>query len=1544
MTPREEAQAAAAAAMNDPARIPVLRAEAANPDTPAREAAKLNAEIRRVSAGTARAGVAGKVRFVQPAPDVGVPVMRALDRHLKDFRDAQAREANTSFIDRVWSANQTGSGVIGAAIRAMADPDFADDYTPGYVVSPDSLVGMTEDEADLVRGANSVRERDFRIWQVEQDRERAAEVGGGMRGFLASMAADAPAQALLGMGVASALGAAGLGSMAAARAGNLGGAVGRSVLEQGVAGAVASGVETALGGRVSAADFALDVAGGIALGVPLELHGLHKLAGYAQLREQALAGAEAAMRKRMGYDERARAALGPNATEADIAQQAMRMEADDLRAGVSAAVAGGKDKQYFTDLEKAIAEEEAAAAGPSESRATSDRVGMRFETSTNDPNTGKPVLAGGITPMSIYNMPTGANDRTEAWAQSFDKQAWMIDKRTGSQIKAADLRAAAESTDPVPIVGDSINFTRDHMKAMKWLQDTFIGPNHRIVWADIRATGNKSALGDAFTLDPNVSVVRIDPTGKEWASVLAHEVGHITLNRAVTETGGTVKKALDGLRESHSEWVAQYVGRIKAKYTETGLSNTDSVALQRGAVASVYTRRWAGFPNDVDGFTISLMDIAAGVVAQTFKGVPKVEKVVDAAHATTYIPNLDEYTAEQMVKYVEAAIAKELDWKPTSVPMEFIRAIKAMWDAVVGMFTRAQEAGLVKPDERVVTFFDAVRKRARAETTNERRAVAAATGDENVIAPSEARAPTAGPDLSWMQDPIAVKYGLDKLPVATAYERAEGKALLAMYKRADNPDAVWNNIPKERINALTAQSDALASTALVMFRSENPLMRMYAAELLESTTGAAGRAPTAALAKYLMEGRLKGNVINETQKIYEAYRKRAGGNVIGDYVGGDLRTQFNREVAIEIESRLYGDPARTIDPIISAAADVAERAFDRIRQAQVDAKTTGWASLPATSRGYMPHQLSASAVRNASEAQINTLWGALVDQFQTIEGWDASFSANLASKYIDRVRRRALGGFRSEAARHSIGAADIVEDALEAMGMDAEEVRNHMLRYMRGGAGHTQQRIKLDLLKEYPDGEGTFRLLDLFETDPMQMVINQAQRVSGEVALAGHGIMGRAGAKLVRRAMEFGDVGNRVTVNELAAFDQTIAEFLGDPFGAQNRNVDRVLQATSLSRLGGMGFTQAAEGINAAVHLGLGHAFSALAGFRRLRGEVVALARGERVSNPVLSSIELHGGREFGTDAYKMVFPFDNPTAQYEVAGAQTLTLGDRLLRGGVHAQGKLSAWRAIHSVQQRGVAEQIVLKALRYIREGKEDVALADMGFTPDMVMAVRAQYDSAVKLDSAGRVQEFDVTKLDTETANAFVQAVHRGTSQIIQGTFIGERGKWAHDGWLKLLTQFRTFSLTSVEKQWARSRANHGVAKTLAMLVGSMSMAAPIYMARVYAASVGRPDQDEYLEKKLALDQIARATLNYVALAGLSGDVMDALGAVSGHGTTGGRLGTGAIGDTLAPSVGWINDVYESVQNTDEGTDVHGVLRNLPFANLPVLLPAMNLLRQE
>jgi hypothetical protein len=312
------------------------------------------------------------------------------------------------------------------------------------------------------------------------------------------------------------------------------------------------------------------------------------------------------------------------------------------------------------------------------------------------------------------------------------------------------------------------------------------------------------------------------------------------------------------------------------------------------------------------------------------------------------------------------------------------------------------------------------------------------------------------------------------------------------------------------------------------------------------------------------------------------------------------------------------------------------------------------------------------------------------------------------------------------------------------------------------------------------------------------------------------------------------------------------------------------------------------------------------------------------------------------------VFPFDNGSLQHQTYGSDSITHADRLLRGGAHMQGKLSFWRAFHSTQQRGFAEQIVRKAFEYVKAGTNDVALRDMGITEELAMNLRAEMDSIATFNG-DKLASLDITKMENKNAaNEFVQAIHRGTSQIIQDTFIGEKGAWAHEGMARLMTQFRTFSLTSIEKQWARQRGNVGTAKSLGIIMAAMAAATPLYMARTYVQSIGRKDQQAYLEQRLSFYNLARATMNYVAATGLAGDFLDAGQAITGadfmgneRGNTGGAGAKRFIGNMVAPALGTADDLWKAVQNTKKGTDPTELVKVLPGSRLPYLMPAINAL---
>lgn len=1034
--------------------------------------------------------------------------------------------------------------------------------------------------------------------------------------------------------------------------------------------------------------------------------------------------------------------------------------------------------------------------------------------------------------------------------------------------------------------------------------------------------------------------VTISPT----ASPLAHQLGGIVADLAHLLPKGlrigvgsipteAAQAGVRGIEQSGKGWARigfSDIGNAAARGPETAYHEVTH-AVTKHYFPNARPEVIKGVMEDYGKFVQAALDRKEEAVLMRWadKGsAPLGIKQVDVTDP--YQMSLDEYLAEQGVRWFRDDAAGANTAKQGA---GIVETMKEWGRKILQMFFKGKAAEHIPATKSFSEFMQDV-VAGRIEP------VARPSTLDGKFSPSM----SLSPDLTPSGLSTATKYGLDLMPVNTPLERAKQKQMVALYEQADawavaNPmDAEW----EKRVATLNSNRlFNVASTSANMLMSRNPVVRMVAAELLESPSGAAGRRPTAALRKHLAEGRLMGNTINDFQATFNQWRREEGVGIWASTMEPQAWYNFNRSVSLEIEGRAAG-AAPSSSAAIRTAADVMEAAYERARVMQTEARTTGWASLPTTSVGYMPHRMSPTAIRNLSNEQARTLHGVLSEQFQSIEGWDVDFSNRLADKYLDRVQKRALGDYDAAVGVHQTGAMDAVEEALQDMGMTDVEVRAMMTRYMNNAAGHTKRRIKLDLTREYGQGAGAFRLADVFETDHIKLLRSQAHRVSGEVALADNGIMGLGGLKIIRQAMQYGETGAKAEASAVEAFDQVSAEFMGQPFGNHlGKWGERAMIANSLARLNGMGFTQLAETVNGVTSVGFLRTLASMGSMRRLNQEINALARGEVVDNPILGSVE-SWGREFGTDNYKLVFPFDNPEHAYNSVGMVDPSTTDRLLRMASHAQGKITLFRAIHGVQQRGMAEQIIRKASDYLRTGSNDAALRDMGFDDGMMTALRADLPNIARYDG-DKLVEFNINNAtNREAAEAFVHAVHRGAAQIIQGAFIGETGAWAHSGWLKILTQFRTFSILAVEKQWGRNRNNLGIAKAGGILLGSMIMVAPIVMARAYATSVGRPDQEEDLAKKINFLAVSRASLNMVANAGYLPDFLDAMSAVTGMGEmTGGRAGTDSqfVGNLIAPSAGLLDQGWAGIQNTRDGTDPTKLLKTLPFGNHPLLTPFIN-----
>jgi GNAT superfamily N-acetyltransferase len=812
----------------------------------------------------------------------------------------------------------------------------------------------------------------------------------------------------------------------------------------------------------------------------------------------------------------------------------------------------------------------------------------------------------------------------------------------------------------------------------------------------------------------------------------------------------------------------------------------------------------------------------------------------------------------------------------------------------------------------------------------------------------------------------------DTLPVNSIFPNAKArKALVAKYDLENRePDsamraqvaevigraeqAVANNpIDAERLKTILARAD-LEATSTTMLGSESPVARAVGILLMENPEGAAGRRATASLDRSMRFEQYIGTVNRDVDQLFSMWNKEQGNSAVFSVFNASPRRRFDRAVAEELDRRWNKIEANNVHPVVKAAADVYDSGYKRMGADQQRVGTVGAERIDLTTSGYFQRKWSLGEIQNmVRDTRKRTAFlNMLEDQFTEVARFTDTdgFVKALARKYLQRLEHKAAGMVDVPANLYSDDSADILRDALTALKLNEEDIQKVVSRYSRGGASHTKGRIDMDLTRRYDDGSGgTFSAMDFIDTNLPDLYRKYAARTAGDVALAKYGIMGEAGAKVMREAIQV-TTNAKEQATVLRAYDQFMAEMLGRPFGGgDNKYLQNARILTGASRLGGAIFPQLGAYADAMIAVGVMRTLDSVIGIPRLHAEVRALARGESVDNSILSGLETMGP-EFGMTDYRIFGMYDVNDVT-ELYGREQIGVYSRALRAAGNGVRIASGHRAITAVQTRGMAEQIVQKAWRYIREGGEDKTLADMGLSPALLDDLRKYMDDVVEWDANGNVKVFDprnVKEGGEQAMMAFRDIVWRGAGQIIQREFPGETGKWAHSGLLKVLFQFRTFSLVAHQKQLGRNLAVHGGVKALGYIIGAASIAAPIHLARVAIKMSLLPaaEQEKMWEEQASPMAIARATMNYIGMLGIMPDALDAVGGVSAGWAdtmgadipkllrpTGGRTmgNSELLGDQFAPALGVVNDVAQGFAGRPGK-----LIRSVPGSNLPYIQP--------
>lgn len=1107
-----------------------------------------------------------------------------------------------------------------------------------------------------------------------------------------------------------------------------------------------------------------------------------------------------------------------------------------------------------------------------------------------------------------------------------------------------------------------VDMPEELVDAVATIRDEFFQKGETTVF-DTMPTNKESwgehlGMGKHLNLAVNLSKVA---SRTDQLEVILHELGH---GLAMQGIGNVPLKI-------RQEW-GQAVGRVFNAMAERG--KAPEAARLRFGLGTFNYRTAVNAPDARKGSLFNLFALDDSRAA--------------AVQASKYWGNFDEITAQQFVKYVQRRY-DEVVYQGKRKPGQYLpsKAIgEYMYNAVkklLALFRRAlkedaTEANVAKAAD---TFFGALSDARRTGAKNTHLAPAAVAEAEQSMfevmrdtkiydrnaevpgtkaaapQPPNAPEPTKGSGGSEapkaQEEPLSQHtfsaagrlYGLENLPQKTQGDVATAIMVDKVVQRAaqEAPERI------EQSNARTSKllgsnkagklGKALISATQVMLKSKNPVVRWAAATLGESPSNLTGKRnnASAAIHKYRLEREILGNSLYRLRKAQAAWLREKGKHPAFSLFSSEGANKFNEELQYWLhETHKAGEIPDDLDsPAIREAIEALAAGHQRANEAELKYGVVGAGEELPPSLGYMQRVLDPDKIKNITVPQRQKLTAAIRAQLEDI-GFSPTVADNVSKAYLTRALDARGGVFApQEVALNSPAAVRTIQDILKKEGYTPEEIGTITGPLLSAKERHFSRKLALDEHMDLGDG---ITLGSLMWNDHQAMLRDRARTSAGWSAMAAQGIYGYSGMEAVVKAAAQGVGEQAASRAELDALRQLVSEVSSVPLEGMyySAALDTLVSANAVLRLGGLAWTQAAEVLNIANQIGGLNTLKAIPEVPRLIKEIKASVKGAKTStNPILGELENYMGHTFGTDGYFLASPWDTNGKNRDIRGTEETSKTLRALNAVGHIQGVIGGHRIIMATQQRMAAELTLEQTLnRVMKLDAPDTWLKDIGVDGQLWENLREAVPRVADFGPDGKVQYFHARQLDPGVLDELSTVIHRSVNQMIQGTFAGERGSYIHNSLWRAMTQFRGYSITALEKQLGRQVGNYGYARVGLMTASNMAMAMPVVALRILVASLGRQDQEEYLEKMLTPGELIQKATQYIAYPGLASDFIDAFQDVTGDNPH----SSNAIGDRAAPAFGIINDAYKLLQEPTRAA------KFVPGGTLPFMIPFMNLLRQE
>ena len=712
---------------------------------------------------------------------------------------------------------------------------------------------------------------------------------------------------------------------------------------------------------------------------------------------------------------------------------------------------------------------------------------------------------------------------------------------------------------------------------------------------------------------------------------------------------------------------------------------------------------------------------------------------------------------------------------------------------------------------------------------------------------------------------------------------------------SERMDDLMDDLAREA-NASTVRpmrTFGLGSVSSVLMNSKNPINRGLALRLLENAQGGAYHGKTASILS---------NVNNNLIKTAERNRYNDGFSQFIKENNLRATDYLNPAVSRDFDNQVYSAIVKGIPEDTPAGVKLAaEGLSDKLKVALEIRKRAGEAGFEdvQAARDYMPVIMNGIKITEATNKigkegviallskgyqtgkfKMSKKSADAVAKVQYLRASDATLSSRVS---FDRVVSQEQQVMLIEDLKKAGVPDSIIDNFIETT--DLAEMADSV-------SNRAKQSLGINTQATY----GGLRVQDLLNTNVGELVENYGKEAAGGAAMASMGFPTRQAAY---NAIDAAERAGRNMAGNSSKEIQTLrqeADMLrdsirliygntidADPNSGIVRGTRRVREVTGLLRLGQMGFAQLPELARSISKMGLGTVLKSVPATKFLRsraGREGGTAQG-RLLEPELREMEelvgyigednwLTGWNvrhdEFGESA-------DNMRRMSQIVD-NGLAIGSRI-------NTVLSGFKAIQGGSEKIVARSINKRLKDHLSGVREIPArdLAEIGLDENTMARLKRHFDDNPKYEeyNGQQVRMLNFEDMEPDLREMVGVGVRRLSGRLIQRNFVGDEGIWMNKWWGKALTQFKSFSIVSIEKQLIHDLRGDKI-QAAQILAWSTLLGYASYATQMQMQALGREDSDKFLEEKFSNNNIAMGVFNklpQVAGFGLAGDALATFG---------------------------------------------------------------------